>query len=129
MPVYEYRCKHCDYSFERNQSFHEEPLAKCPKCETDSLKKVFSTVGIAFKGSGFYKNDSRNGSTSSAAGSSSSAVSAMGEKNISTPTSDIKTESGTAGSNTSTNSSKTETTKSEKSNASSELAASASKNS
>ncbi len=60
MPVYEYQCKNCDYQFEENQSFSEPALRTCPKCKTDSLKKLYSAVGIVFKGSGFYKNDSKS---------------------------------------------------------------------
>ena len=69
MPTYEYRCKDCGEHLEVVQSFADDPLTECPKCG-GSLKKVFNSVGIAFKGSGFYKNDSRSGSTTSSAGSS-----------------------------------------------------------
>jgi putative FmdB family regulatory protein len=69
MPLYEYRCRNCDHQFEVQQSFTDDALTVCPECE-GALRKVFAPVGIAFKGSGFYKNDSRSGSGSS--GSSSS---------------------------------------------------------
>ena len=63
MPIYEYRCKDCGHEFETTQAFTDEPLTECPSCK-GALKKKFGSVGISFKGSGFYKNDSR-GSTSS----------------------------------------------------------------
>ena len=58
MPTYEYRCTDCDEHLEVVQSFSDEPLTTCPKCG-GQLRKVFSPVGIVFKGSGFYKTDSR----------------------------------------------------------------------
>ena len=61
MPTYEYRCTSCDEHLEVVQSFKDEPLTKCPNCGKKALRKVFSPVGIVFKGSGFYKTDSRGG--------------------------------------------------------------------
>lgn len=58
MPTYEYECKSCHRRFDVFQSFSEEPLEICDVCG-GKLKKVFSNIGISFKGSGFYKNDSR----------------------------------------------------------------------
>lgn len=72
MPLYEYRCKSCDHQFEIQQSFSDDPLTVCPECGGD-LRKVFNPVGISFKGSGFYKNDSRSSSGSSSSSSGSSA--------------------------------------------------------
>jgi putative FmdB family regulatory protein len=63
MPTYEYVCKNCGERLEAVQSFHDEALTTCPRCSGD-LKKVFGSVGIVFKGSGFYKNDSRNATAS-----------------------------------------------------------------
>lgn len=72
MPIYEYRCRDCDEALEVRQAFTDDDLTECPNC-TGSLRKIFSTPGIAFKGSGFYKTDSRSdGSESSSDGSSSS---------------------------------------------------------
>lgn len=62
MPTYEYRCDHCDRNFDVVQSFQDEPLSTCPTCGAP-VRKVFGNVGIVFKGSGFYKTDSRNGSS------------------------------------------------------------------
>lgn len=59
MPTYEYRCKDCGEHLEIVQSFRDDALTECPQCGGD-LKKVFGNVGIVLKGSGFYKNDSRN---------------------------------------------------------------------
>jgi putative FmdB family regulatory protein len=63
MPTYEYRCKTCGEHLEVVQSFSDDPLTVCPNCEGE-LRKVFSPVGISFKGSGFYKTDSRSSSRS-----------------------------------------------------------------
>lgn len=57
MPTYIYRCQTCEKEFEIVQSFKDEPLEECPSECSGTLKKVFSGVGISFKGSGFYKND------------------------------------------------------------------------
>ena len=65
MPTYEYRCKDCGRDLEVVQSFTDDALTTCEACG-GRLRKVFGNVGIAFKGSGFYKNDSRGKSTSSA---------------------------------------------------------------
>jgi putative FmdB family regulatory protein len=67
VPTYEYRCKDCDHELEVVQSFSDAALTECPVCG-GNLRKVFGNVGITFKGSGFYKTDSRatsgNGSKS-----------------------------------------------------------------
>ena len=62
MPTYQYRCKDCGHDLEIVQSFHDDPLDTCPECQ-GALKKVYGNVGISFKGSGFYKTDSRGKST------------------------------------------------------------------
>ena len=58
MPTYQYACTECGHQFETVQSFTDEALTECPQC-TGRLRKVFNAVGIVFKGSGFYRNDSR----------------------------------------------------------------------
>ena len=63
MPTYEYVCKNCGEHLEAVQSFHDDALTTCPRCAGE-LKKVFGSVGIVLKGSGFYKNDSRNSTSS-----------------------------------------------------------------
>ncbi|GAB3224770.1 zinc ribbon domain-containing protein [Glycomyces halotolerans] len=65
MPTYEYRCKECGFEFDKHQSFTEPRLTDCPSCATaGSLRKVFGNVGVTFKGSGFYRTDSRSGDSS-----------------------------------------------------------------
>jgi putative FmdB family regulatory protein len=63
VPTYEYRCKDCGTALEVVQAFTDDPLTTCEACG-GALRKIFGSVGISFKGSGFYKNDSRNGSSS-----------------------------------------------------------------
>ncbi len=92
MPLYEYRCKHCEHQFEIQQAFTDDALTTCPECE-GALKKVFSPVGISFKGSGFYKNDSRGSSTSTTPAGSS-------ESTSSSSTSDTSTSASTSSSST-----------------------------
>ncbi len=58
MPTYEYACKACGEHLEVVQSFKDDALTECPNCGGE-LRKVFGAIGIAFKGSGFYRNDSR----------------------------------------------------------------------
>jgi putative FmdB family regulatory protein len=57
MPTYQYACTECDHTFEAFQSFAENPLTECPVCK-GKIRKVYSAVGVVFKGSGFYKTDS-----------------------------------------------------------------------
>lgn len=64
MPTYEYLCQDCDQPLEVFQSFTDDPLTDCPECG-GSLRKVFGSVGVVFKGSGFYRTDSRDKSSAS----------------------------------------------------------------
>ena len=57
MPVYAYRCSSCGVQFEKQQSFSDQSLLRCPECGKRALKKVYLPVGIVFKGSGFYATD------------------------------------------------------------------------
>ncbi len=80
MPTYDYRCDTCEHSFELFQSFAEDPLSTCTieVCNgpgNGTVRKIFSAPGISFKGSGFYKNDSRSKSTSSTSSSESKSTS------------------------------------------------------
>ena len=63
MPTYQYACTECHERLEAVQSFSDPALTECPAC-SGRLRKVFSAVGVVFKGSGFYKNDSRAGNGS-----------------------------------------------------------------
>ncbi|MEU7041292.1 FmdB family zinc ribbon protein [Streptomyces varsoviensis] len=81
MPTYQYQCTECGEGLEAVQKFTDDALTVCPNCE-GRLKKVFSAVGIVFKGSGFYRNDSRGSSSSSTpakAGSSSGSADSSGK--------------------------------------------------
>jgi putative FmdB family regulatory protein len=75
MPVYAYACKDCGHAFDIRQSFSEDALTVCPECD-GGLRKKFNTVGVVFKGSGFYRNDSRSGGADSGASTSSASSTA-----------------------------------------------------
>ena len=64
MPTYQYACTECGHSFEQFQSFSEDTLTVCPEC-SGRLRKLFNAVGVVFKGSGFYRTDSRAAQSSS----------------------------------------------------------------
>ena len=58
MPIYEYVCNACSYTFERIQSFNDDPVSRCPSCK-GNVRRVISSVGVIFKGSGWYITDNR----------------------------------------------------------------------
>ena len=60
MPIYEYECGLCQHHFERKQRFDEEPVVICPRCQ-GKARRVFHSVPVIFKGSGFYTTDNRKG--------------------------------------------------------------------
>ena len=91
MPTYQYACTECGHQLEAVQSFADEPLTVCPACE-GRLRKVFNSVGIVFKGSGFYRTDSRNGSGGGDAGKSDTRTESKSESKTETK-SETKTES------------------------------------
>ncbi|SEG34423.1 putative regulatory protein, FmdB family [Actinacidiphila yanglinensis] len=64
MPTYQYQCTECGEALEAVQKFSDDALTECPNC-SGRLRKVFSAVGVVFKGSGFYRTDSRGSSSSS----------------------------------------------------------------
>jgi putative FmdB family regulatory protein len=66
VPTYQYICTECEHSFELNQAFTDSTVPTCPECK-GVVRKVFSSVGVVFKGSGFYRTDSRGAATSSSA--------------------------------------------------------------
>ena len=86
MPTYEYACKKCGEHLEVVQSFRDDPLTTCPNCRGE-LRKVFGAIGVTFKGSGFYKTDSRprpkEGSSESKSSSSESKSSSSESKSSS----------------------------------------------
>ena len=95
MPTYQYQCTECGDGLEVVQKFTDDSLTECPGCE-GRLKKVFSAVGIVFKGSGFYRNDSR-GSRSTGTSSSSAPSSASSTSEGSSGSSDSSGSSGSSG--------------------------------
>lgn len=87
MPTYEYTCASCDTKHDIVQKMTDPTLTDCPSCGQPTLRKVFGGVGVVFKGSGFYRTDSRSGdkksdssSSGGSAGSSDSAKSDKGDK-------------------------------------------------
>jgi len=80
VPTYQYTCTECGEPLEAVQKFTDAPLTVCPACG-GRLRKVFSAVGIVFKGSGFYRTDSRNGSRAAEPAASSSTTSDSGSSN------------------------------------------------
>ncbi|MFT7645347.1 MAG: putative FmdB family regulatory protein [Candidatus Poriferisodalaceae bacterium] len=120
MPNYEYRCTRCESRFQAKQSFADDALTTCPltggppECQAPGVgevNKVFGAVGITFKGSGFYKTDSRSGASSSssagvAPGSSSSSSSGTStEGSSSSSSSDSSSSPASTASSTSSDSS------------------------
>jgi putative FmdB family regulatory protein len=94
MPTYEYACKTCGEHLEVVQSFKDSPLTECPACG-GQLRKVFGNIGITFKGSGFYKTDSRSDGRKS---SHKSSTESSGAGSGSTAGSSTSTGSGTSSS-------------------------------
>ncbi len=74
VPTYSYACRECEHRFDIQQAFSDDSLTTCPVCG-GKLRKVFSAVGVVFKGSGFYSNDSRSGSASRSSSNNSSSSS------------------------------------------------------
>ena len=106
MPTYQYRCTECGHAFEQFQSFSDDALTVCPECD-GRLRKVFNSVGVVFKGSGFYKTDSRSSSSSTtpaASGSSDSTstpVASSATSDSSSSTTASSTSSSSSGSSSS----------------------------
>ncbi|MCX4881374.1 FmdB family zinc ribbon protein [Streptomyces sp. NBC_00847] len=108
MPTYQYQCTACGEGLEAVQKFTDDALTECPEC-SGRLKKVFSAVGIVFKGSGFYRNDSRGSSSSSSPASKPSTSTSSSEpssssssaSSSSSSSSDSKSKSSSAGSSSS----------------------------
>ena len=90
MPTYQYACTECGHAFDQFQSFSDDALTQCPECQ-GRLRKVFNAVGVVFKGSGFYRNDSRD-KKSSALSSESKSDGKSETKSDSGTSSDTKSE-------------------------------------
>jgi putative FmdB family regulatory protein len=95
VPTYQYACTACGEQHEAVQAFSDAPLTECPACG-GTLRKVFSAVGVVFKGSGFYKTDSRSSAKKESAGSGSgdgASTSAPAAKTESSSSTAAKTDS------------------------------------
>ncbi|WP_037573581.1 FmdB family zinc ribbon protein [Phaeacidiphilus oryzae] len=107
MPTYQYQCTECGNGLEAVQKFTDDALTECPEC-SGRLRKVFSAVGVVFKGSGFYRTDSRSSSSSSSTGSSkksdSSSSSSSANSSSSSKSSDSSSSSSSGSSSTSSSS-------------------------
>jgi putative FmdB family regulatory protein len=93
VPTYQYACTECGHAFEQFQSFSDDALTQCPECD-GRLRKVFNAVGVVFKGSGFYRTDSRESSSAAPAAKSGGA----GEKSSSSAEKSSSTASSTSSS-------------------------------
>ena len=92
VPTYQYQCTACHEGLEVVQKFTDDALTECPSCQ-GRLKKVFSPVGIVFKGSGFYRTDSRSSNGSSSSSSSSSSNGSKSDSSSSSSDSSSKSDS------------------------------------
>ena len=108
MPTYQYSCTECGHFFEQFQSFSDDALTECPECQ-GRLRKVFNAVGVVFKGSGFYRTDSRtstgsngssggngSGDSGSSSGSSEKSSSSNEKKSSDSSTTTSSSKSGSA---------------------------------
>ncbi|MBM7842927.1 FmdB family zinc ribbon protein [Herpetosiphon giganteus] len=84
MPTYVYACQACGAQFEQFQRFSDEPLTICPRCQ-GTIKRVFQPVGVVFKGSGWYINDSRSGNNSSTSSKSSTPAATSSDASSAAP--------------------------------------------
>ncbi|GAA4770754.1 FmdB family zinc ribbon protein [Citricoccus nitrophenolicus] len=106
MPTYAYACKDCGHEFDIVQSFTDDSLTVCPNCE-GALRKKFNSVGVVFKGSGFYRNDSRSEGSGSTGTSSIPAGEKSGGSSDSSSTGSESSSSSTSGESSSSSSSST----------------------
>lgn len=108
MPTYSYACTECDHRFDAVQAFTDDALSTCPQC-SGRLRKLFNSVGVVFKGSGFYRTDSRETGAKTAKGDSSGSdksaeKTSKPEKSSDASSSGSGSSSGSSGSSTSTSS-------------------------
>lgn len=97
MPTYSYACTQCDNRFDIVQSFSDDTLTECPEC-TGRLRKLFNSVGIVFKGSGFYRTDSRGGSSTASEPAKADSGSSGSDSSSSTSTAAAASSSSSASS-------------------------------
>jgi putative FmdB family regulatory protein len=102
VPTYQYACTNpdCKHEFELVQSFTDAPASECPVCGSP-VRKVYGSVGVVFKGSGFYRTDSRASSSSSSSGNGSSRTGSSSSKESSKESSSSSSSSSTSGGGTS----------------------------
>lgn len=106
MPTYQYRCSECGHAFEQVQSFSDDALTVCPECN-GVLRKVFNSVGVVFKGSGFYKTDSRSSSTATTPAAASASSDSSSSSSSSSSSDSSSSSSSSSGSSSSSSSSST----------------------
>lgn len=99
MPTYQYQCDACGEPLEVVQSFSDDALTVCPKCNESALRKVYGSVGVVFKGSGFYRTDSRGSSSGSTAAKPASTPSTSSTPSSTSSTSTSSSTSSTSSSN------------------------------
>jgi len=107
VPTYQYACTDCGEPFEVVQKFTDDPLTECPACQ-GRLRKVFNSVGIVFKGSGFYRTDSRDSrsKTKSSSEAATTSASSTSSESSSSASSGSSSSTSTAGSATSASAAK-----------------------
>lgn len=111
MPTYSYACTECDNRFDAVQAFSDDALTTCEKC-SGRLRKLFGSVGVVFKGSGFYRNDSRESAKSSSNGSAKSSSSSSSEGSSSSEASSSSEKSSSSSSSSSEKSDSSSSSKS-----------------
>ena len=111
MPTYSYACTECDNRFDAVQAFSDDALTTCEKC-SGRLRKLFGSVGVVFKGSGFYRNDSRESNKSPSNGSAKSSSSSSSEGSSSSDTSSSSEKSSSSSSSSSEKSDSSSSSKS-----------------
>ena len=99
MPTYAYTCTACGHAFDIHQSFSDDALTVCPEC-SGRLRKVFSSVGVTFKGSGFYRTDSRSGGKSSTTPAASKPASSSATSGASSTSGGASSTASSSGSST-----------------------------
>lgn len=102
MPTYQYQCRECNYDFDVVQKFSDSALTQCPQC-SGSLRKVFSPVGIVFKGSGFYSTENNTKGATSVGSSSKTTEPKSDSANTSSDSSKKSTTSSETSSSTAKN--------------------------
>jgi putative FmdB family regulatory protein len=109
VPTYSYTCTECDNKFDAVQAFSDDALTECPSCD-GRLRKLFGKVGVVFKGSGFYRTDSREAAKASSNGSSTSADSSSTSSSSEKKSDSGKSESSSSSSSSSSSDSKSSST-------------------